>query len=155
MKLTRLGVVVYAKAALAISAGVLVAVAAGSAASFVVEKSRSPYSPLGGDSVTPTRVRIGDKFVVSRSFRVTRQGAITVSRTMVRGDCNVSCEIVDLYTGALLLGDGEYRSIKREFIVPITAVPGAWSLEFAVHWDNAFGRSQTYKLPSLKIEVVP
>jgi hypothetical protein len=117
----------------------------------------SPPPPVVGwvnSSVEPIKAKAGDTIEVSRTFTATRDESMLVTRTMVKGDCKKACEIIDLPSSTLNLTRGDYTGIKREFIIPITASPGVWTLRFSIHWQNWVGRTLTQALPELTVEVV-
>lgn len=113
-----------------------------------------PIELLGGDSVTPKVVRVRDVITVTRNFRATRNTSVYVTRTLVRGDCRKSCEIVDLPSGELALEEGDYRNARREHYIPGLLQDGTWRLVFSIKWEDWLGRAHVLKLPELEIEVV-
>lgn len=115
----------------------------------------SPYIPLGGDSVAPAQAKMFETVAVTRNYEITRAAPMFIVRTMTRGDCRASCEIVDLSSGHLLLPVGVYRNVVRDHIIPSSAQPGQWVLRFSVQWQDRFGRTLTAALPPLQIEVIP
>lgn len=121
---------------------------------WMVYTPSSPFVDLGGDKVVPTKVKAGDVVTVTRNFRITREAPMAVTRTMVRGDCKASCEILDLAHGKLLLPPAEYRNVLRDQAIPTTAQPGVWQLIFTVQWEDSLGRDHNQKLAALEIEVV-
>lgn len=114
----------------------------------------APIASMGGDSVSPAKVRTGSAVIVSRNLAITQAIPMHVNRTMVKGDCRKNCEIIDLTHGRLLLDEGEYRNLEREHIIPPQASPGVWRLKFSVGWSDAFGRQKSIELPELSFEVV-
>lgn len=113
----------------------------------------SPYIGLGGDSVTPARVRVFDEVTVNRHFEITRDEVMFITRSMVRGTCPKDCEIIDLPSGYLDSAPGVYERARKQTI-PSTPSPGTWVLTFSVKWEDRFGRPYTYPLVPLTIEVV-
>lgn len=121
---------------------------------FWMSTPSSPIEQLGGDTVSPERVRAGEIVTVTRNFRIIRNQAMSVSRTMILGDCEKRCEIVDLPSGHLTLAPGDYINIQREHVIPATTDPGEWRLVFSVNWQDRLGRTINERLPELTIEVV-
>lgn len=113
-----------------------------------------PVENWHDDIVSPTTVRVGDEIVVSRSFDAMRTDVINVTREMIRGDCKKTCDRIELPGGSLQIEPGEYRGVKKTYIVPAAASPGEWRLAFTIHWEDRFGRSLKQKLPELNIRVV-
>lgn len=138
----------------AVKIGLIVAFLAAVLLIFSQWLSRPPLVAYGLDRVEPKVVRAGDQISVYRTFRVTSTDVIAVSRSMVKGDCKIQCEIVDLYSGFLTLQPGEYVELKREHIIPKHLDPGRWNLVFSIRWHNALGGTQSLVLPPLAIDVV-
>jgi len=120
----------------------------------IILPSPSPIEAMGGDAVAPQITRAGSSVTVVRNFRIMRDIPIRVTRAMVKGDCNKSCEIVDLSTSHLVLAPGVYHNVRREHQIPATVTPGTWTLIFTVHWGNFLGADHKMNLPPLDIEVV-
>ena len=114
----------------------------------------SPIELMGGDTVTPQKVRAGERVSITRNFRVLRAEPLNVTREAIRGDCKKSCEVIDLTSSTMTLPPGEYRNVVREHTIPIHAEPGIWRLVFSVHWQGRFGRYVSESLPELTIEVI-
>lgn len=113
-----------------------------------------PIESLGGDTVEPATVRPGDRVSVTRSFRIVRSVPMSVNRTMVRGDCKRSCDIVDLANGSLTLEAGDHLNVVRPHVIPAFVSPGQWELRFTVVWEDRLGRQRKTVLPELPITVV-
>lgn len=124
------------------------------AIAFMVYSPTAPIQFLGGDLVSPTKARAGEAVTVTRSFRILRDDPMTVTRTMISGDCAVSCEIVDLPGGNLALSAGEYLNMARDHVIPAVAQPGMWRLVFSVNWRDHLNRERRVALPALDVEVV-
>lgn len=112
-----------------------------------------PIVDTGDSSVSPKKVRRFDTVTVSRNLRSYRADDVTVVRTMVRGDCNKNCEIIDLPGGRLNLQPGDYKNVSRDHIIPSTAQNGQWRLVFSLLWRDLIGRTKVEVLPELQIEV--
>lgn len=116
----------------------------------------SPVTSLEGfvDTVEPVKVHVGGIISVSRNLRSTTGEQVTVFRTIVRGDCKVSCEIVELTSSMISLAPGDYHDAKKDHVLPITADPGVWKIVFTILWKDALGRTLRYELPQLDLEIV-
>ena len=113
-----------------------------------------PISTTGNDdSVTPTVVKAGETISVTRSLRSISEAPVGVVRTMVKGDCAKSCEVIDLFHGSFSLKVGEHMRVKRDHVIPLRAEPGEWRLVFWITWQDRLGRTLKTKLPELTIEV--
>lgn len=117
-------------------------------------ESPSPYIGLGGDSVSPERVKVLGEVTVNRRFEITRDTVMFITRSMVSGTCPKNCEIIDLPSGYLDSAPGVYERGRKQ-IIPSIATPGPWVLTFSVKWEDRFGRTFTYPLVPLAIEVIP
>ena len=115
----------------------------------------SPYVNLPGATVSPKIVKALGIITISRDFKITRDEPIFVQRTLVRGDCKQSCEIVDLPSGNLMLPVGIYKGMTRDQILPITVEPGNWVARFSIQWRDRLGRSRTEPMEELSFTVVP
>lgn len=113
----------------------------------------APIDFIGGDSVEPKTVKAGEVVTITRNLRFEQKMPMQVTRTMVKGDCKINCDLLDLTHGRILFDVGEYN-LRREHIIPLQASPGLWKLKFSIAWSDAFGRQQTKDLPELSIEVV-
>lgn len=113
----------------------------------------SPYVPLGGDTVTPAKVKAGEHIAIKRYYRMTRDDTMLVTRSMVAGSCPKACEIIDLPSSSIVQAAGIHER-TRDHLIPTTASPGRWVLRFAVHWEDRLGRTITMPMPDLEIEVV-
>lgn len=115
----------------------------------------SPYVSTGGDSLNPEKVKVLGAVAISRNFLITRREPMFVVRTMVKGDCSVTCEIIDLPGGNLTLEPGAYHNVIRDHSIPSFAQPGHWVLKFSIQWQDRFGRTLSAEMPPLAMEVVP
>ncbi len=125
----------------------------GTSALWLYEPS-SPVTNWRGDSVTPTVVKTGDKITVFRSFTGLISESISVTRSIVHGDCSKNCDVVELPSGNILVEPGEFLNVAKDYILPTTLHPGIWVLRFYIHWQDRFGRTLSQALPELSIEVV-
>lgn len=114
-----------------------------------------PVHVIGKDSVTPNQARVGDTVVVHRSFRAIRNVHVTVSRSMVNGDCKVKCELVDLPSSVMVLREGDYKNVARDYVIPAAAGPGKWTLMFSINYIGLFGIVSGVQLPPLELEILP
>lgn len=120
----------------------------------LVMTTPAPFEDLGGDAVSPAMVKPGGSVTITRNIRVLSGEPLRVTRTMLKGDCKKSCEIVDLHGSALTLNPGTYTNLRRDHVIPITVTEGKWRLAFSVHWEDLIGRDRHIKLKELEIEVV-
>ena len=114
----------------------------------------SPIVGLGGDSVTPNEIPVGGTIHILRNLRANREENVTVTRTLVRGDCRFNCEIVDLPGGNLSLKPGIYPNLLRDHVLPSTVEAGNWRVLFSMQWYDRIGRVHTEKLQELGFRVV-
>ena len=121
----------------------------------VLWEPENPYRQLRGDHVVPTIIRAGGKVTVIRNFEVTRNTTTYIARRMTRGDCRRSCTFIDLPSGPLSLPVGIYAAVKREVVIPATAEPGKWRLEYSTQWETIFGRQLTAPWPVIELEISP
>lgn len=129
-------------------------VAWGAMAVIWIRATPPPVELLGGDRVTPASIRPGGVVTIARNMRIVRSHPLTVTRSMIHGDCKKRCEIIDLPTSLLTLDPGEYLNLERDHIIPALAGVGHWRLVFALRWQDRFGRETHQKMPELTIEIV-
>lgn len=115
----------------------------------------SPMVPISGDTATPSIVKVGDIVTVSRNFKITRAAPFKVVRTMVQGDCARNCEIIELSSSSITRQPGVYVGNTRELVIPQTADPGQWVLQYTLHWNDWFGRAHSRPMPPLTIQIIP
>lgn len=113
-----------------------------------------PFEDLGGDSISPQKVKAGETVAIIRNLRVIRDTPMRVTRSMIKGDCRRSCEIIDLPSSVLTLQPGEYLNLRRDHIIPLLASPGMWRMAFAIHWEDNLGRGHHESLKDLSFEVL-
>jgi len=113
-----------------------------------------PIEYLSGDSVIPQVVNVGGTITVTRRYRVLREEAVTVIRTLVRGDCSISCEVVDLPSSTVTMPVQEFRVQSRDMTLPKTVEPGSWRVVFFQQWRDRIGRVHSSPIPVLRFTVV-
>lgn len=113
-----------------------------------------PYD-VTASSIVPNHAKAGGTVVISRAIKARTGEPVIVTRFMVKGDCRIACEKFDLPSGYFQLDPGEYPDIRRKFKIPETAEIGRWQLLFVWNWRDIFGRSWTFPLPPLDLEVIP
>lgn len=113
-----------------------------------------PLQYEGGDAVAPKVVSQGGTISVTRKFFVSRESPVTLVRTLIKGDCEKSCETVDLPSSAVALAAGERRTQARDFTLPDTVDAGEWRVVFYVKWKDRIGREHSMKAPELTFTVV-
>ena len=115
----------------------------------------APIEYLEGDSLVPQRVQVGGTITITRHFRVLREEPATISRTLVRGNCVVTCEVVDLPSSTITLPVQETRTQTRDMVLPDAVEAGTWRAVFAVHWKDRIGRLHIKPLHELTFDVIP
>ena len=113
-----------------------------------------PIIGTGNDSVSPQEVEVGGIIHVTRNLHVFREESVMVIRTLIRGNCTINCEIVDLPSGNLTLKPGDYPNVLRDHILPATVQPDTWRIVFAIHWRDRIGRTHIEPLEELSFKVV-
>lgn len=106
-----------------------------------------------GSSVYPEVVQAGGQVDITRSFTVHREIIVDIRRKLVSGDCAKNCLQYDLAPSTFLITPGEYnRTLPHK--IPSSVLPGRYTLQFEVHWQNAVGYRYAVRHPPLSIEVV-
>lgn len=113
-----------------------------------------PVTYLSGDSVEPSSMHAGDEVTVTRSFRVDRPGNGVIVRSLVRGDCKLQCDNVDLPTTTRYFGPPGIYTNRRKLTIPRAVEPGDWRLVVTVEWEDRFGRRRVTVLQDLPIKVL-
>ena len=114
-----------------------------------------PIDFMDNNSVSPATVKAGGEISVTREFIVNRVAPVVVLRTLVRGDCAVTCETVDLASSVVTLAEGERRVQTRSFTLPSSVDAGEWNVVFNVQWQDRIGRAHRLPLKELPFTVVP
>ena len=115
----------------------------------------SPIIELPGSTVEPREVQARGKITITRSLVSSRDESAFIQRTLVRDECQGSCEIVDLAGGNLTLKIGTHLNLPRNHILPVTVEPGKWRAVFYLHWQDRLGRTHIEPLQELPITVTP
>jgi len=103
-------------------------------------------------AVSPTIVNAGDEIVIRRTFTVFRDEIVTITRTMITGDCRVECMQYDLEPSTFLITRGKYNRALPH-IIPARVKPGVYTLQFEMSWKNLLGYRYAVRHPPLTIEV--
>lgn len=121
--------------------------------SFLPEEA--PIVSAPGDSIQPLIVKVGGVITISRNLHVKREAPVFVQRTLVRGDCAKSCEIVDLPSGNITLPAATYGNLLRDHKLPTVVEPGDWTAVFTIQWTDRLGRTHYEPLMPLAFKVTP
>lgn len=113
----------------------------------------APIINLPGDFIDTQTVTVGGKVNVVRNLQVKRQEAVMVHRSMIRGDCSKSCEIINLASSSLMLKVGDYHSVTFTHQLPSIVEPGDWRLVSTTEWIDRIGGSHIESLAELAIKV--
>ena len=136
--------------------GISVFIAVWAAAGFLwLNAFPPPIELMGGDAVRPEKVVAGGSITITRSYRIIRSEPINVVRSMIRGDCQINCEIRTLPGATVVFRVGEYKNIDIVHTIPADTHPGKWRLVFTVQWQGRFGRYANEPFADLEIEVLP
>jgi len=131
------------------SAGILVGVAA-----WVLYPLGPPVTYLDKDVIEPKIVKAGESIRVTRSFVIHRAAPVILFRRVIKGDCNIKCDVLDWPTSTLpnnVLGE---KIQTREFVLPKTMDTGEWRIAFTAQWENQVGVTQHIVLKELHFTVV-
>jgi hypothetical protein len=117
--------------------------------------SQRPIEYLPDDVVGPPQVRAGGVVYVTRHYNRLTDATVTIRRRMESGDCKVRCDRIDLASSELKASPGYGLRSTRGIKIPAEAKPGKWRLLFSVEYKTLFGRTLSYEIPSIEIEVIP
>ena len=115
--------------------------------------SGAPPITWTDSAVHPKYVRAGDTIQVTRVYTIRRDVFVTVSRSLVKGDCAISCVSYNIPDDTFHLVPGTYTQTKAHKI-PDIIEPGVYRLAFEWRWQNALGNVFVVRHPPLTIEVI-
>lgn len=121
---------------------------------WIVWPTDAPIEYVSGGSVVPQVVNVGGTITVTRHFKVNREEQVTIVRTLVRGNCSVQCEVVDLASSTFTLPVQEMRTQSRDMALPKTVEAGDWHVVFLQQWRDRVGRVHSSPIPVLRFTVV-
>ena len=105
-------------------------------------------------TIYPRVVRPGGIVVIGRTFTVQRTEVVEIVRTMVQTNCTDRCVVYSLEESRFTTQPGTYIDRKRTHLIPDHVLPGEYSLNFDVRWQNALGKTYSAGLPPLSLTVV-